>query len=134
MVGRHCGGRGAIGEQVDLTLLDAILHFAAGAVDLLIEMAAVADGQRRDDEARVFFAPGPLGLGNDAPLAAPALEGRPGEVPEPARRLAGLLALLLRFAKLGCNHALQAGIPRQAKDVVDPIGLTPPHQGVAGKA
>ena len=32
-------------------------------------------------------------------------------------RCAGLLALLMRFGKLGRNHVLQAGIPRQAKDV-----------------
>jgi hypothetical protein len=80
-----------------------------------------------------FFAPGPLRLGNDAPFAIPALERRPAKVLEAACRLAGLLALLLGFAKLGRNRVFEAGVPRQTKDVVDRIGFTPPHQGVAGK-
>src|SRR5437868_308940 len=70
LVGRHSGGRGAVCKKVDLTLLDPILHLAAGAIDILVEIAAVTFGQRRDDKAGVFFAPGPLSFGNDAPLAA----------------------------------------------------------------
>ncbi len=134
LVGRHSGGRGAVCKKVDLTLLDPILHLAAGAIDILVEIAAVTFGQRRDDKAGVFFAPGPLSFGNDAPLAAPALERRPGKVLEAACRLAGLLALLLGFAELGCNRVLEAGVLRQAKDVIDPIGFTPSHQGLAGEA
>ena len=47
LVGAHGGGRGAVGEQVALALLDAVLHLAAGAVDLLIEEAAVGLGALR---------------------------------------------------------------------------------------
>src|SRR5271169_5819762 len=82
--------RGAVGEQIELTLFDAVFHVAAGAVDLLVERLrrGVLTTQRGDDNARVGGARGPLGLGNDAALAAPAVARRPGEFLEPARRLA----------------------------------------------
>ena len=38
LVGAHGGGRGAVGEQIELALLDAVLHLAARAVDLLVEV------------------------------------------------------------------------------------------------
>ena len=44
LVGAHGGGRGAVGEQVALAFLDPVLHLAAGAVDLLVEKAAVGLG------------------------------------------------------------------------------------------
>ena len=44
LVGAHRGGRGPVGEQVALAFLDPVLHVAAGAVDLLIEKAAVGPG------------------------------------------------------------------------------------------
>ncbi len=44
LVGAHGGGRGAVGEEVELALLDAVLHLAAGAVDLLVEMRGLALG------------------------------------------------------------------------------------------
>ena len=44
LVGAHGRGRGAIGEQVELLLLDPVLHLAAGAVDLLVEGAGVDRG------------------------------------------------------------------------------------------
>jgi len=67
---------------------------------------------------------GPLGLGDDAPLAAPALAGRPGKVPEATRRLTGLLALLLRRGQLGRHGTDEALVPRQAEDA---------HQSIEGK-
>ena len=39
LVGAHGGGRGAVGEQIELAFLDAVLHLAAGAVDVLVELA-----------------------------------------------------------------------------------------------
>ena len=134
LVGRHGAGRGAVGEQVDLTLLDAVLHLAAGTVDILVEMAAIAFSQRGDDEAGVCLPRGPLGLGDDAPLAAPALAGQPGKVLEAARRLAGLLALLLGLGKLGLDRPGEAGVPRQAEDIIDRMGFAPRHQAIARKA
>jgi hypothetical protein len=79
-----------------ITVAVEALHLAAGAVDVFAEMAviAVAGRQRGDDEAGVCFTLRPLRLGNDAPLAAPALACRPHEVLEAARRPAGFLALL----------------------------------------
>ena len=41
LVGAHGGRRGAVGEQVELAFLDAVLHLAAGAVDPLVEAAGV---------------------------------------------------------------------------------------------
>jgi hypothetical protein len=78
-------------------------------------MATIAGGKRSDDEARICLSLGPLGLGDDAPLTAPALAGRPGEVFEAARRPASLLALFLRLAQLGRNCADEASVSRLAK-------------------
>jgi hypothetical protein len=39
LVGPHGGGRGAVGEQIELAFLNAVLHFAARAVELLIEVS-----------------------------------------------------------------------------------------------
>src|SRR5258705_7651270 len=89
--------------QVDLTFLDAVLHLAAGAVDFFVEMAAIVFGRRRDNEARIGFALGPLGLGDDAPLAAPALSGPPGKILELARRPASVPALLSRRRQFDRN-------------------------------
>ena len=41
LVGAHGGGRRAIGEQVELLLLDAVFDLAAGAVDVLVEGPSV---------------------------------------------------------------------------------------------
>lgn len=55
LVGAHGDGAGAVGEEVELALLDAVLHVAAGAVDALVEGAGadLGGGQRGDDEAGV---------------------------------------------------------------------------------
>src|SRR5271169_4696729 len=37
----HGGGRGAIGIKIELTLLDPVLHVAAGAVDLFVKIAGL---------------------------------------------------------------------------------------------
>src|ERR1700731_5282528 len=64
LVGAHRLGRGAVGEQVELAFLDAVLHVAAGAVDLLVEMTGLVCGTRQGghDKARVGVAAGPFGL------------------------------------------------------------------------
>jgi hypothetical protein len=38
LVGLHGCRRGAVGEQVELALLDPVLHLAAGAVDRFVQM------------------------------------------------------------------------------------------------
>ena len=42
LIGAHGFGRGAVGEKVELTLLDPVLHLAARAVDFLIEVAGLS--------------------------------------------------------------------------------------------
>ena len=58
LVGAHRGGRGAVRIEIELALLDPVLHLAAGAVDLLVEMLGLAlvAPQRGDDEARIGLA------------------------------------------------------------------------------
>jgi hypothetical protein len=95
--------------------------------------------QRGDDEARVGLARPrrcsgePLGLGDDAALAAPAVARLPGEVPEAAGRLAGLLAQLGRGGELGLDLLDQPGVARQAEQEVHRVVLAPRHQRLAGK-
>ena len=40
LVGAHGGGRCAVGEEVDLALLDPVFHLAAGAVEPFVERLA----------------------------------------------------------------------------------------------
>src|SRR6185437_10926443 len=100
LVGAHGGGRGAVGIQIELAFLDAVFHIAASAVDVLVEVPRRRLGplQRGDDEARIGLALGPLGLGDDATPAAPAVDRTPLEVLEAARRLATVLGRLLAAA------------------------------------
>jgi hypothetical protein len=42
LVGAHGGGRGAIGIEIELAFLDAVLHLAAGAVDVFIKFLCLA--------------------------------------------------------------------------------------------
>jgi hypothetical protein len=74
LVGAHGGGRGAVGEQIELAFLDAVLDLATRAVDLLIEAPTVdlTGLQRRDDEARVGLVASHLGLADDAAFVARA--------------------------------------------------------------
>ena len=80
LVGAHGVGRGAVGVEVELAFLDAVFHLAAGAVELLVEVAGLVllARQRGDDKPRIGFAPCPFRLADDPALAAPALEGSPG--------------------------------------------------------
>ena len=41
LIGAHRLGRGAVCVEVELAFLDAVLHLAAGAIELLIEMPAL---------------------------------------------------------------------------------------------
>ena len=62
LVGAHRVGRGTVGIKVELALLDAVFHLAAGAVELLVEVAGLVllACQRGDDKARIGLAAGPL--------------------------------------------------------------------------
>ena len=136
LVGAHGGGRGAASEEIELALLDAVLHLAAGAVDALVEAAGVDLGgtQRGDDEAWVGRATGPFGLADDAPPARPAVEGGPAEVAKAACRPAGAGGLLLRPGEVDGEFLDEARIAGEAEDEVDPVCLAPGHQRLAGEA
>src|SRR5216684_9400411 len=85
-----------------------------------VELAAIVFGQRRDDKARIGFALGPLGLGDDAPLAAPRLLAGPvGKIIELARRPACLPVPFARRRQWDRNFIDQAYVPRQAEDVIN---------------
>src|ERR1700730_14822945 len=47
LVGAHRLGRGAVGAEVELAFLDAVLHVAAGAIELLIEVPGLVLGARQ---------------------------------------------------------------------------------------
>ena len=132
LVGAHGVGRGAIGEQVELAFLDGVLHLAALAIELLVEISGPDPGipQRGEDEARIGFAVGPFGLGDDPALAAPALARTPHEVLEAALWLAAARA---GPRQLGLDLRDQPGVLGQAEQIIDPVGLAPRHQGFAGK-
>src|SRR5437016_10682542 len=119
------------GIEIELALLDPVLHLAAGAVELLVEVFGLAFGarQRGDDEAGIGLAVGELGLANDpAPAAPAATHRRPHEALEGARRLAGPPALRLGPRELACHLGNQAVVLLQAEQEVHAIGLAPGHQ------
>jgi hypothetical protein len=76
LTGLHGRGRGAIGQQVGLVFFDAVLHIAARAVDLLVEMsrASLVPLESSDDVAWIGLAAGHLGIADDTAFAAPAAE------------------------------------------------------------
>ena len=93
-------GHGRAG-QAHLLLLDAVLHLAAGAVDLLVQPLRRLDFgefQVGHHEARIGALPQVLGLADHAPLAAPRAVRAIAELAEAAHRLAGLPAAPPRTA------------------------------------
>src|SRR5260370_16366568 len=81
LVGPHGGGRRAVGEEIELAFLDAVLHLAAGAIAVLVEHSGVGAllAERGHDEARIGLALGVLALADDPPAAGPPIERRPPE-------------------------------------------------------
>src|SRR5690606_31963431 len=75
-----------------------------------------------------------LRLGDDPPAAAPAVARAPGKIPEAARRLAGPVALFLRFDQLDLDLGNKALVPGKAEQVIDPVRLAPAHQLIAAEA
>ena len=136
LVGAHGGGRGAVGEQVELAFLDPVLHLAAGAADRLAEIWArnFARLERGDDEAGIGLALGSFGLADHPPGTVPALQRLPDEVTEPAGRLSGGGALRLGGREFGPDPGDQARVAGEAEDVINPVGFAPVHQRVAAEA
>lgn len=71
-VGPPAVARGAVGEQLELLLLDAVLHLAAGAVEAVVEGLAVAL-QIGHHEARIGVLGAALEAGDDPAFPGPAL-------------------------------------------------------------
>ena len=132
----HRGGRCAIGIEIELTLLDPVLHVAAGAVDFLIEISGFALGTRERGyhKARIGFSSSPFGLGHHAPPPAPAAARRPPEVLEAPRRLASTLALRRSPIKLVLDQGDEPVVLGQSEEEVDAIRLAPGHQFLAREA
>jgi hypothetical protein len=65
--------------------------------------------------AQIGFAACPSGLGDDPPLAVPALGRLPSEVLEAARRFFGLLAVLLRRSQFALDLPDQPAVLGQAE-------------------
>jgi hypothetical protein len=86
LIGLHGGCRGAVGIEVELTFLNSVLHVAAGAVDLLIQILRLAfiASERGDHETGIGFSSRPLGLGHDPALPAPGSARHPYEALEVA--------------------------------------------------
>ena len=136
MIGAEGVGGGAIGEQVELLLLDAVFHLTAGTVDLLIEglSRVVFSRQGGDDEAGVGAAGQDLGFGDHAALSGPAFVGAIREVSEESDGLLLLVEEGLGLSQLGGDGVLEAAVAGQAEEIVDLILLTPVHQLFTGKA
>ena len=136
LVGAHGRGRGSVGEQVALALLDPVLHLAAGAVDLLVEKAAVGLGpaQGGDDEARIGLALGPFRLADHPAPARPAVERRIAEVPEAAGGLAGRGRLRLGLREFDGDLLDEPRVAGETEHEVDPVLFAPGHQRLAGEA
>jgi hypothetical protein len=99
--------------EVELAFLDAVLHLAAGAVEILVELPRLdlAPRQRGDDEARISFAAGPFGLGDDVASAAPVVPRDPAEALEAARRSTSALDRgAFGRSELGLDLGHQAGV------------------------
>ena len=137
LVGAHGGRRGAVGEQIELLLLDPVLHLAAGAVDVLVQGARVdragaaarsrrSAGWRPWAGARPWRPPGAAGSSCRACARRSRRSGGPGR-PGPSSRPRPRPNL----RAIGADQALVA---REAEDVIDAVRLAPGHQLVAGKA
>ena len=74
LVGGEARRRGPVGEEIELLLLDRVLHVAPRAVDALVDgPGREGVGQRGDHEARVGLAGQVLGLGDDPALCGTSL-------------------------------------------------------------
>ncbi len=117
---------GAIGEQAELTLLDAILHLAAGAIAALIEFLR-PNAQGGHDKARIGALIVVLGLDDHSTLTR--LRTCPiDELAEVALWQSGLFKRASGSLLPACGELVQPRVLGQPDDVVDVIALAPTHQ------
>lgn len=136
LIGDEAVATGAVGEQAELMLLDAVFGFATHAVIILIEDGAGV-GQIGDDKAWIGLAvlgSGQIfGLANDATHSAPCAGGIK-EFMEESMGLAVDGAPLSDRVELELNVALQDGIACQAEQIKDVVSLAPVHDAMSAKA
>src|SRR4029453_16587091 len=112
--------------------LDAVLHLAAGTVDVLVQVPrrSLAAFQRGGNKARIGLALRPLRLADHTASTAPALAGAPIEIFEAARRPTAPFRRSLCHSKL----ADQTDVAGEPKNIVDMLVFAPRHQLFTGKA
>jgi hypothetical protein len=114
-------------QQSCRALLDPVLHLATGAIHPLVERASIRSGglQWGDDEAGIGTALAaarhPLGLGDDAPAAAPAVARRPAEVGEAAGGPAGGFGVVLGPGEVDVDALDQPRVAREPEQEVDAV-------------
>ena len=134
--GPHGRRTGPVGEQIQLLLLDAVLHLPAGAVQLLVEFLRLVflPGKVGHDEARVLPLVHVLGFAHDTSRARPTVARsirELNETPGRATRVGPVASCL--FHRVG--DALQkTPVFRQSEEVFHPVGLAPAHQSISAKA
>ena len=82
LIGLHRRRGGPVGKQVQLLLLDPVLHIPASAVQLLVQFLGshLPAGQIRGEEARVVPFGQVLRLADHPPATRPAVQGPVGEL------------------------------------------------------
>ena len=125
-----------MGRQIQLLLLDAVLHLTAGTADLLMEgLSGVVPGRQRGGHgAGIGTAGQDLGFGQHPLVAGSTVEGGAAKVLEVSDRLPMLIREDSGQGQLGADGDFEAGIAGQAEQIVDLMVLTPSHQLLSGKA
>src|ERR1700722_7431768 len=101
--------------------LDAVLHLAAGAIEVFVEEtgAGLGLGQGGHDETRIGLAAGPFRLGHDPAPSRPTIEGGVAEILEATGGLAGARRFVLSLQGFDGDLLDEPVVARQAKQVID---------------
>ena len=102
LTGPQRGAAGEVGEEAQLLRLDAVLHVAAGAIQVLVQAFGVGAVRAEvgDHEPRVRPFGQALRLPHHPLGPGPALAHAVAEVPIPARRLTGSARLRLGLMEI----------------------------------
>src|SRR3989440_7691816 len=125
----------AVREQAQL-LLDAIFHFAARAIELLIKFlrgpVLLAKGSHQ--VARIFLALDLFRFGDHPPCPRPALLGAISELAEHPRRFSRAPVFLFGLLQGAADDPPQTLVARKAKYIVHRVAFAPRQQFFAAKA
>ena len=134
LVGVEVAGRGAVGEQAQLLVLDPVLHLPALAVHGVVKtLRVVRHVEVGDHEAGVGAEVAVLGLDHHPTLAGPG-SGRVLEVVEQPQLAAVEPVQRRRGPHDRRGQPGQDAVGRQPKDVADVPGLAPAHDAPAAEA